>query len=606
MSNPVPDRIDGFAPIASYAALGDGQTVALVAQDGRVDWWPLPTMDAPPGFAAVLDPPSGGHLALGPEEPATVSRRYLPGTNVLETTWRTASGEVRVLDALSVGRSGPLPWSELLRRVEGVEGAVPMRWEVRPGSRFETVRPWTERKRGSVLVHVGDQHLAVRPFDMGDEQVDHLSVSGRFTTAPGSTGLLAVTSADDAPVYTSDRPQLEAHLALTADRWREWSGSVDYDGPWADAVHRSAMALKLVVFQPTGALVAAPTTSLPERIGGPKNWDYRYMWVRDTSFAADAMIALGMAEEVQAVVNWLLGTIGKTAPDLHVFYKLDGRVPEGQEELAAPGYRGSQPVRSGNGAAKQTQLGCFGDLFDTVLRYVRDGHLLDPATGRMLADLADRCCDIWLTEDSGIWELGDYRHYTISKMGCWVALDRAVQLAEMGEVATGHADRWAREAEAIKAWVDEHCWSQVKRSYTFYAGTDDLDAATLLAGRTGFDRGERLAGTVRAVREELGPQGVDSPLLYRYTGMAEEEGCFLACTFWLVTALAELGELDEARRLMDDAVGLVNDVGLLSEQLDPRTGEMLGNFPQALSHLALVNAAAAIVRADGAEASRPA
>jgi GH15 family glucan-1,4-alpha-glucosidase len=298
---------------------------------------------------------------------------------------------------------------------------------------------------------------------------------------------------------------------------------------------------------------------------------------------------------VQAVVKWMLGTVRRTAPHLHVFYKLDGSVPEAQEELEAPGYRGSRPVRSGNGAAQQTQLGCFGDLFDTVLRYVRDGHLLDPVTGRMLADLADRCCDTWLTEDSGIWELADYQHYTISKMGCWVALDRAVQLAEMGEIATGHADRWAREAQAVKAWVDEHCWSEAKGSYTFYAGTDDLDAATLLAGRTGFDRGERLAGTVRAVRGELAPDR-DGPLLYRYTGMEKEEGCFLACSFWLVTALVSLGERQEARRLMDRAVGLVNDVGLLAEQMDPETGEMLGNVPQALSHLALVNAAAAIAR----------
>ena len=499
MSSAVPDRTDGFAPIASYAALGDGRTVALVAQDGRVDWWPLPSLDSPPGFAAVLDPAGGGYVALGPEEPATVARRYLPGTNVLETTWRTASGEVRVLDALSVGRSGRLPWSELLRRVEGVEGSVPMRWEVRPGSRFETVRPWTEQRRGSVLVHVGDQHLAVRPFDVGEEQVGPYAVSGRFTTAPGSAGLLAITSSDDAPVFTSDRAQLEAHLGLTADRWREWSSSVTYDGPWAEVVERSAMALKLLVFQPTGAVAAAATTSLPERIGGPKNWDYRYMWVRDTSFAADAMVHLGMDEEVQAVVQWLLGTVRRTTPELHVFYTLDGSTPDSQHELRAPGYRGSRPVRAGNGAATQSQLGCFGDLFDTVLRYVRDGHLLDPGTGRMLAGLADRCCDLWLTEDSGIWELGERHHYTISKMGCWVALDRAVQLAGMGEIATGHADRWAREADEIKAWVDEHCWSAAKRSYTFYAGTEDLDAATLLAGRTGFDRGERLAGTVRAV-----------------------------------------------------------------------------------------------------------
>jgi GH15 family glucan-1,4-alpha-glucosidase len=587
VSRRVPDRRDGFLPISSYAALGDGRTVALVAEDGRIDWWPLPTLDAPPGFAAIIDPPSGGYVELTPEEPATVERRYLPDTNVLETTFTTASGVLRVVDALAVGRSGRLPWSELIRQVEGVAGSVAVRWAVRPGSRFETVRPWTEEKRGATLLHVGDQNLAVRAFDAGEPQVDGHGISGRFTTSPGSHSLVALSSSDNAPVFASGRGDIEAHLAVTLDRWQEWSRSLHYDGRWAPAVRRSALALKLLHFADTGAVAAAATTSLPERIGGDKNWDYRYMWVRDTSFTADAFLGLHMHEEIQSVVNWLLGTVRRTGPGMHIFYQLDGSPPASEQQLRAPGYRGSRPVRSGNGAATQSQLGCFGDLFDTVLRYVEAGHLLDPGTGRMLADLADRCCDIWRTEDAGIWELHTDRHYTISKMGCWVALDRAVRLAQMGEIATDHAGRWAREAEEVRGWVNEHCWSETKRSYTFYAGTDDLDAATLLAARTGFDRGERLAGTVRAVRSELGR----GPLLYRYTGMEAEEGCFLACTFWLIGALTELGRLDEACTLMDQAVALANDVGLLAEMMDPDDGAMLGNVPQALSHLALVNAA---------------
>jgi GH15 family glucan-1,4-alpha-glucosidase len=458
------------------------------------------------------------------------------------------------------------------------------------------VRPWTEPKRGALLVHVGDQHLAVRPFDVGQPRTEEASVSGAFRTAEGSRHLLGITATDAAPVFAAKRSAMESRLARTVERWREWSEEIRYDGPWADVVRRSALALKLTIFSDSGAVAAAATTSLPERIGGDKNWDYRYMWVRDTSFVADSLLALDLHEEVQGVVNWLLGTIRRTAPDLHVFYKLDGAVPEEEATLNAPGYRDSRPVRAGNGAATQVQLGVFGDLFDTVWRYVEAGHLLDPGTGRMLADLADRCCDLWLTEDSGIWELGRHRHYTISKMGCWVALDRAVRLAEAGEVATGHAFRWRAEADRIHAWVDEHCWSAEQGSYTFYAGTEELDAATLLAGRTGFDRGERLAGTVRAVRRQL----ARGPLVYRYTGMDREEGCFLACTFWLVSALTGLGELDEARRLMDEAVTLVNDVGLLSEEMDPDTREFLGNVPQALSHLALINAATALSRVDDA------
>lgn len=593
MTKPIPSRRDGCAPISSYAALGDGRTVALVAEDGRIDWWPLPTLDAPPGFAAIIDPPSGGYIELAPDEPASVERRYLPDTNVLETTFTTASATVRVVDAVAVGRSGRLPWSELIRQVEGVTGSMALRWGVRPGSRFETVRPWTEEERGVILLHVGDQNLAVRTFDAGDPQVDGHGVSGCFETSAGSRALVAISSSDAAPVFASDRADVEAHLAVTLDRWREWSDSVVYDGRWAEPVRRSALALKLLHFADTGAVAAAATTSLPERIGGDKNWDYRYMWLRDTSFTADAFLALHMQEEIQSVVNWLLSAVRRTGPQLEVFYKLDGSQPGSERELRAPGYRSSRPVRAGNGAAVQTQLGGYGDLFDTVLRYVRAGHLLDPGTRRMLADVADRCCDIWPTQDAGIWELHTDRHYTISKMGCWVALDRAAQLAELGQIAGDHAGRWAREAEEVRAWTNEHCWSDAKQSYTFYAGADDLDAATLLAARTGFDRGERLAGTVRAVRQELGR----GPLLYRYTGMDREEGCFLACSFWLVDALTELGRLGEAADLMDGTVALANDVGLLAEMMDPDDHAMLGNVPQALSHLALINAA---VRLDDA------
>jgi len=325
------------------------------------------------------------------------------------------------------------------------------------------------------------------------------------------------------------------------------------------------------------------------------------MWVRDASFTVNALIALGLHEEVQASVERLLGTVRRTAPDLLVLYRLDGSQPGEAHDLAAPGYRGSRPVRAGNGAAGQTQLGSFGDLFDSVWRYVEAGHLLDPETGRMLAALADRCCDRWETADSGIWELQEQRHYPISKIGCWVALDRAVRLAGSGEIGTGHADRWAAERDQIKAWVDRHCWSQRLRSCTFHAGTDELDASTLLAGRTGFERGERLSGTIDAVRSELGR----GPFVHRYTSMIGVEGCFLACTFWLVSALTHAGRLDEAAALMDRAVEqLPNDVGLMAEELDAGTGVMPGNLPQGLSHLCLVNAADDLHRARGAAAQR--
>jgi GH15 family glucan-1,4-alpha-glucosidase len=246
-------------------------------------------------------------------------------------------------------------------------------------------------------------------------------------------------------------------------------------------------------------------------------------------------------------------------------------------------------VRSGNRAARQTQLGTFGDLFEMISLYVRDGHRLDPPSARLLTDLADRCCDVWLTEDAGIWELTDSHHYTVSKIGCWTALDRAVRLADTERLQTPHAARWAAERDRIAAWVNEYCWSQSKRSYTAYAGTDDLDAATLLAARTGFEQGQRLTTTIAAIRSEL----QHGPSVYRYTGADGEEGAFIACTFWLVNALALNDQVDAARKLMDQAVDLANDVGLFAEQIDPTSGDALGNFPQGLSHLALINAACA-------------
>lgn len=340
------------------------------------------------------------------------------------------------------------------------------------------------------------------------------------------------------------------------------------------------------------ALGAGPADPVPRAQwchcgGGDKNWDYRYAWVRDSSFTVDAMLRLGLDEEVHAAVAWLLAAIRRTEPDLHVLYTLSGEVAGGEHDADVPGYRHSTPVRLGNGAAGQSQLGTFGDLFDTIARYVRAGHFIDRDTGRLLADLADRCCDRWTTRDSGIWELPALEHYTISKMGCWVALRRAVELARRGQIPDRRSDRWRSEAREIRAFVARECWSEEKQSYTLHAGTGDLDAAVLLAGRTGFDRGRRLASTIDAIVSELG----HDPWLYRYSGMQTEEGAFIACSFWLVEALVHTGQVERARALMDRAVAGSPSLGLLAEQIDPVAGAHLGNTPQGLSHLALVNAA---------------
>ncbi|HEY5051745.1 MAG TPA: glycoside hydrolase family 15 protein, partial [Acidothermaceae bacterium] len=467
-----PQRLDGWVPIADYGLLSNGHTVAMVALDGRIDWWPLPALNDPPVFAAILDPINGGRLEMQPADDFTVTRRYVGESNVLETTFRTTTttGTARVTDALTVGRAGvPLPWGELVRRVDGVDGQVAMRWAVYPGTRFGTTEPWTQQSGDDIVVHCADQHLALRCFDIGKPKVTAHQVSGTFRTSATSTGIFAISASDNAPIYLPDRAALESRLDDTVSSWHQWSAAMTYDGPWSEAVHRSGLVLKLLLYGPSGAIAAAATTSLPERIGGDKNWDYRYTWIRDTAFTVEACIQLGLEEEVQGAVASLLRSVRSTLPGLNVFYQLDGGVPAKEHDLAAPGYRNSRPVRAGNAAVSQTQLGTFGDLFDSVWRYVGDGHLLDPASAQMLAELADRCCDIWHSKDAGIWELNEKQHYTISKIGCWVALDRAVRLHEHGQVPTAHADRWRAERDGIKAWVNEHCWSADKCSYTFFA-----------------------------------------------------------------------------------------------------------------------------------------
>jgi GH15 family glucan-1,4-alpha-glucosidase len=401
--------------------------------------------------------------------------------------------------------------------------------------------------------------------------------------------MLALTGSYRAPVEVPPREDVERRVAGTVEAWRRWLDQHEYDGPWSDAVHRSVLTLKLLVDARSGAVTAAPTTSLPERIGGPKNWDYRYAWVRDTSFTLDALMRLGFREQAHDSFTWLLDAVARTHPRVQPIYRLNGDVLTGEEDLDLAGYRGSTPVRCGNAAAGQLQLGGFGALLETTWLYAREGNVLDEANRRSLAETVDLLCDLWPHDDAGIWEIDD-AGYTQSKMACWEAFDRALRLVDAGQLPADHAGRWRREADRVREHVERACWSDAKRAYVQAAGGEALDASCLLAARLEFHdpASERILGTIEAVRRELGR----GPLLYRYTGMEREEGAFLACSFWLVEALARAGRLDEAAATMEELIALANDVGLYSEEIDPETGEFLGNFPQGLSHLALVNAAA--------------
>jgi GH15 family glucan-1,4-alpha-glucosidase len=594
-----PER--GYFPIGDYAAIGDGRTVALVARGGSIDWLCLPDLDSPSVFAAVLDVDRGGSFALQPDVPAEVERRYLPDTNVLQTTFTTAQGVVCVTDAMALPNAELGPTRELVRRVDGLAGRVPMRWRITPAFGYGAVPTRLER-RGSVPVAVaGPDALAICSWGAGEAQLDEDAITGSFEARESSSALIALCAAHQEPLVFPSREQVEARLEATTTYWRRWAGQREYDGPWRGAVIRSALALKLLFHAPSGAIAAAATTSLPEQIGGERNWDYRFCWVRDSAFTLDALLQLGCPGEAEAFFWWLLHASQLTQPRLQVLYRLNGgeRAPERTLEL--DGYKSSRPVRVGNGAAAQVQLDVYGDLLQAALVYADAGGRLDRETGRRLGDIADLVCRIWRQPDSGIWEVRSRaEHFTHSKMMCWVALDRAARLADTGHLPGDHRSTWRREGLAIREFIETNCWSERLRSYTRQAGGDELDASLLLGVLFGYDAPDpgRLAATVDALRRELGR----GPLLLRYSGedgLRGAEGAFVCCSFWLADALARIGRLEEATALMEQLIALASDVGLYAEELDPHTNELLGNVPQGLVHLALINAAVTISKAGG-------
>jgi GH15 family glucan-1,4-alpha-glucosidase len=597
-----PTKPRSFAPIGAYAAIGDGRTVALVARDGSVDWLCLPDLDSPSVFAAVLDADRGGRFALQPAGSAEVEQRYLPDTNVLETTFVTGDGVVRVTDALTLPVTGGLgPTRELARRVDGLAGRVPMRWSVEPAFGYAGTRPRLER-RGRIPVAVaGRDAVAVCTWEAGEPAIDGAAVRGRFEAHEGSSALIVLCASHQEPLVFPARADVEARLEATIGYWREWASTRRYAGRWREAVIRSALALKLLFHSPSGAIAAAATASLPEQIGGERNWDYRFCWVRDSAFTLDALLQLGCPREADAFFWWLLHASQLTHPRLQVLYRLDGAERAPERTLPLDGYRDSRPVRVGNAAAAQSQLDIYGDVLQTALIYVHAGGRLDRETGRRLAGMADLVCRIWREPDSGIWEVRSQpRHFTHSKMMCWVALDRALALSAAGQLPSGSAAAWQAHRHAISEFIETRCWSPRIESYTRDADSEELDASLLLGVLLGYgapDAG-RLRSTVNAIRRDLGR----GPLLHRYSGedgLRGGEGAFLCCSFWLADALARIGSVGEATQLMEQLMPLAGDVGLYAEELDPDTGELLGNTPQGLVHLALINAAVSITRAVG-------
>ena len=582
---------DGFLNLENYAALGDGRSVALSGADGAIDWWCVPNMDSAPLFDRLLDGERGGTFSITPVEPFAVERRYRPDSNVLETIFITASGRAKLVESLNSGPAGRLPWAELARRVEGLDGFVRFAITLRFSRRADTVSPYFAPAGGHNVFHV-DRVLGVFRHCGGVtiDTVEDGLVTATAAVGPGDRARIAIIAGEDEPLVCQDIEQIDARIDLSDFEWRQWTQGLKVPEVHRDRILRSALALKLLLYSPTGAITAAATTSLPEGIGGKKNYDYRYAWVRDAGYTIKAFLRIGAHGEAKAAFTWLLKRLGEGDPQ--VCYTLDGCPVPAEREIAVSGYRHSKPVRVGNLAGGQHQHGIYGDIFETASRFVACGNFLDTSSAETLSHLADACADRWRLPDAGIWELPEERHYTMSKISCWQALARAVELADEGQIPTTCRDRWARERDRIEAWIGEHCWSEKRGAYLMHPDSDALDASLALAVRFRFDGQDRLARTLDALDKEL----ASGAFHYRYTGVEREEGCFLACTFWMIEARAILGQHEAAQAAFHAATEALDShgAGLYAEMIDPKTGHYLGNMPQGLTHLAVIQAAATL------------
>jgi GH15 family glucan-1,4-alpha-glucosidase len=584
--------------LEDYGLIGDLEAAALVGRTGAVDWLCLPRFDSASCFSALLGDERHGRWLVAPTgEVRADSRRYRPGTLVLETDFETSEGAVRLIDFMPRRAKGP---PRVMRIVEGLRGRVPMRMELSLRPDYGSIRPWVELASDGAIVTAGpDAFRLSTPLPL---QVEDRTVIAEFVAVEGARERLTLTwhlsYEEGPPVEDAD-----SALARTEAWWREWSGRCDYEGAYRDEVLTSLIALKAMTSETTGAVIAAPTTSLPEDIGGMRNWDYRYCWLRDSVLALQALLATGYTDEALAFRNFLLhvGTGDPTA--IQIMYGVEGERRLTEFELPdLPGYEASRPVRVGNAASEQFQLDVYGEVVGVMFLGAELLGRIEKRLWPRWRAIIEHVETIWRGPDDGIWEArGPQRHYTYSKVMAWVVFDRAVRLAESFELEAP-IDRWKQTRDEIHAEVCERGYDSERRTFTQYYGSSELDASVLNIPLVGFLPGidERVTGTIDAVRRELGRNGFVSRYSTAETddGLAGDEGQFLACSFWLVSALALNGRVDDARSLFERLVGLANDLGLLAEEYDVGRQRQVGNFPQAFSHLTLILAADAISAAE--------
>jgi len=577
--------------IEDYALLGDLQTAALVGRDGSIDWLCLPRFDSAACFAALLGDADNGRWLLAPaDENATSSRRYLDDTLVLETTWETADGAVRVLDFMPPRGEAP----DVVRIVEGVRGSVELRSELTIRFEYGRIVPWVRRvENGTRVAIAGPDALCLRtPAELRGED---LRTVADFTVAEGERVPFVLTWF---PSFHPLPEPIDADQAVaeTTDFWRDWVGRCGYEGEYHDAIHRSLTVLKALTYGPTGGIVAAPTTSLPEQIGGVRNWDYRFCWIRDATLTLLALLSAGYEDEAREWRLWLLRAAAGDPADLQIMYGVAGERRLDELELDwLPGFEGSSPVRIGNRASEQLQLDVYGELMDAFYQARAHGLENSPQAWALQRALLRDLTERWRQPDNGIWEIrGEPRHFTHSKLMAWVAFDRAVCTVEEQDLE-GDADAWRATRDAIREEICSKGYDEELGTFTQYYGSKTLDASLLLMPLVGFlpATDPRMRATIEAVRRELTWDG----LVMRYRGdenvdgLPAGEGVFLPCTFWLVNCLELLGEHEEAHALFERLLSLANDVGLLAEEYDPESRRLLGNFPQAFTHLELVNTA---------------
>ncbi|MFY4718154.1 glycoside hydrolase family 15 protein [Streptomyces sp. LaBMicrA B280] len=588
------------ARIEDHALIGDEQTAALVGRDGSIDWLCLPRFDSGACFARLLGGADHGHWRIAPgaagDEDVCTRRAYRPDTLVLDTEWDTPDGTVRVTDLMPQRERAP----DVVRIVEGVSGRVTVRSTLRLRFDYGSIMPWMRRSDGHRVAVAGPDSVWLRSEPPVRTWGEDYGTHSEFTVGEGERVAFVLTwhpSHERRPRLVDPYEALEGSVT----DWRRWARRCRYDGPHRDAVVRSLITLKALTYAPTGGIVAAPTTSLPERLGGVRNWDYRYCWLRDSTLALSALLTAGYQEEAEAWRNWLLRAVAGNPAALQIMYGVAGerRLPE-TELPWLPGFAGSSPVRTGNGAVEQLQLDVYGEVMDSLSLARGAGLPTRPHMWSIQRALMDFLASAWRQPDQGLWEVrGGRRHFVHSKVMVWVAADRAVKTLEQGQETGGDLAGWRRLREEVHREVCEKGYDPERNTFTQSYGSRELDAALLLIPRVGFlpPDDPRVIGTVDAIRADLGHDG----FLRRYDseedddsvvdGLPGGEGAFLACSFWLVDALHLTGRPQEARELFERLVRVANDVGLLAEEYDPVADRQLGNFPQAFSHLGLVNSA---------------